>query len=323
MVDWFIAPLGLGVKEFCYTVPMSLLVTGYVDPDLDGVACAMAYADFLTRTGRPAVAGIIGAPHIEAQWVLDMLKIPASLLLDDAHGYDETILVDASDTRGLHEKIPLEKVVEIVDHRKMHEAAKFPRAKLQIEMVGAAATLIAEKFHAAGLKPSAAMATLLYGGIISNTLNFRAQVVTDRDRQMAAWLLEIAKLPDDFIEKMFAAKSDLSGDQLAKTMAGELAWFTFGGKITGVVQLEITSAINLLADRLKDVRAVLDKLRQERQLDTAFVTIIALDEGCNYFVALDATAEEVIKRGLDVVFHDGVARREGFIMRKEISVLLW
>jgi hypothetical protein len=49
--------------------------------------------------------------------------------------------VGASDLRWLSEKIQLEKVVEIIDHRKIHEADKFLNAKAKIELVGSAATL--------------------------------------------------------------------------------------------------------------------------------------------------------------------------------------
>ena len=38
----------------------SILVTCYENPDLDCVACAIAYSEFLQKTGKPAVAAIFG-----------------------------------------------------------------------------------------------------------------------------------------------------------------------------------------------------------------------------------------------------------------------
>jgi oligoribonuclease NrnB/cAMP/cGMP phosphodiesterase (DHH superfamily) len=48
------------------------LVTAYVCPDLDGAACAVAYAEFLQKRGEAAEAGILGTPHVEAQFVLGL-----------------------------------------------------------------------------------------------------------------------------------------------------------------------------------------------------------------------------------------------------------
>ena len=71
--------------------------------------------------------------------------------------------------------------IEVVDHRAVNEADKFQNAKIQIEMVGSAATLIAEKFLHATTSTSPESAALLYSAIISNTINFQANVTTDRD----------------------------------------------------------------------------------------------------------------------------------------------
>lgn len=44
-----------------------IIVTSYVDPDLDGTACAYAYAEFLKHTNPHVQAMITGTPYIEAQ----------------------------------------------------------------------------------------------------------------------------------------------------------------------------------------------------------------------------------------------------------------
>ena len=47
-----------------------VLVTSYVSPDLDGFACAIAYAEFLNKTGKPAETVIYGTPHDEALFLI-------------------------------------------------------------------------------------------------------------------------------------------------------------------------------------------------------------------------------------------------------------
>jgi len=178
------------------TATKPILITSYVNPDLDGVASMVAYAEFLRAKGSNAVAGIIGAAQVEAEYLLRRFGIapPDSILNADA--FDEVILVDVSSLNDLEGAVAAEKVVEIIDHRASHGADAFPNAKTRIELVGAAATLIAELFMRRRVEPSKESAVLLCGGIISNTLDFRGSMTTDRDTGAFEWLNRIAQLPE-------------------------------------------------------------------------------------------------------------------------------
>jgi len=123
-----------------------ILITGYVNPDLDAVAGTIAYSEFLNKTGKNTTVGLIGEPHEEARYILDRYTIKYPEIIENADNFNEVILVDASDLIGIEGKIAPEKVIEIIDHRKIHEADKFPNAKVQIELVGSASTLVAERF---------------------------------------------------------------------------------------------------------------------------------------------------------------------------------
>ena len=187
---------------------MKLLVTPYKNPDLDGTACAFGYAEFLRKNGKDVVAAVFGKPHREAQFVIDKFNIPALENAEEVvNNVGGIIIVDASDLRGLSDKIQPEKVVEIIDHRKIHEAEKFPNAKAQIELVGSAATLIAEKFYNNKTTISPESAELLFSAIVSNTINFQANVTTERDHKIANWLKTKFSLPDNYVHEMFSDKS--------------------------------------------------------------------------------------------------------------------
>mgnify|MGYP003965002921 CR=1 FL=1 len=160
-------------------------VTSYSNPDLDGFSCAYAYAEFLNMTETEAKPVIFGKPRREVQFVVSKFNIDVPS--DDFDIKLDVALVDASDVRGVLEKLDLEKVIEVIDHREVHESEGFKKAKLQIELVGSAATLITEKFVEAKLEPSREAAVLLYSAIISNTINFKNNVTTERDIDAANW----------------------------------------------------------------------------------------------------------------------------------------
>lgn len=295
-----------------------LLVTAYVHPDLDGAAGAVAYAEYLNLTGTPAVAGLLGTLHDEVQFVLQRFGIPAPLSLSDATAYARVALVDASDLNGLEGRVPPDRVVEIIDHRRINEAGKFPYAKVQIELVGAAATLVAEKFMQANLPISQASAQLLQAAIISNTLNFRGAVSTPRDEAAAQWLQRYSALPDGFWREMFIAKSDLTGAKLAARLDGDFAHFEFAGRKIGVAQIEIIGAQALLEERGGEIAQHLVARQQAQGLDYIFQNTIELEGPKNVLFAPSAISRALLSEALGVQFAGAIAEHVPALMRKQI-----
>lgn len=299
-----------------------ILVTCYVNPDLDGVAGSIAYAEFLQKTGKNAGAGIFGEPHEEAKYILHRFDIPYPQVFSDAHEFDEVILVDSSDLKGLEGKVMAERVIEIIDHRKINDASAFPNAKVQIELVGAAATLVAEKFIESKVNISKESAILLCGGILSNTLNFKAGVTTERDKTAFERLNNTAQLALDFWKDLFLAKSDLTGGKLSERIIGDFAWFEMGDKKIGIAQIEMIGAKKLVEERGDEILKILEEIRQEKGLDFIFQSTLELEEDKNFFVCENTEIKELLEKVLGMEFNGNVAVREGLIMRKQIVPLL-
>ena len=297
---------------------LEVVITTYRDPDTDGFACALAYAEFFNRIGKPAVAKLFGRLHRESLYVLKSLRHKHINKPVSEFSRRKIILVDASETKGLDPSVVTKQVVGIIDHRSANEAGKFINAEIQIEPVGAAATLIAEKFHKTRQPISRLAAGLLYAGIISNTLNLKARVTTSRDRKMANWLFAQAKLPRDLIKGMFLAKSDLTGNKLKKQMIHDLAWFYIGKKMIGIAQLEIVGARILIKYRMDDFDRIMARIKRRYHMDHIFLSIIDLRQGNNTFVCFDPDYRLVLEKTLRVKFKHNIAKWFGLIMRKEI-----
>lgn len=299
-----------------------ILVTCYVNPDLDGTAGAIAYGEFLQKTGKNAIVGIIGQVHDEAKYILDRFSIKPPVEILSADNFDQVILVDASDLNGLEGKIDAKKVIEIIDHRKIHEADKFSNAKVQIEFVGAAATLVAEKFMQNKIEISKESAILACGAIISNTLNFKGSITSERDKKAFIWLNKIAHLPGNFWKELFLAKSDLTGVRLQQRIEGDFADFVLSGKKIGIAQVEIIGAEKLVIERGSEITQILEKIKKEMNLDYIFQNTIELEETKNFFVACDLETQKLLEKVLNVHFVGIVAERPSLIMRKQIVPLL-
>ncbi|MDO8622292.1 MAG: hypothetical protein Q7R80_03615, partial [bacterium] len=264
-----------------------IITTSYTNPDLDGVACAVATAEFLRGQGRDARAAIFGQPSLEAKWFLETFAISTPpdgrpILTAGA----EVVLLDASNPLDL--AFPVDVVVEIVDHRQTHQADAFPNAKdVQIELVGSCATLVAERMRAAHVTLTRESARLLSGAIASNTVNFKAPVTTDRDRAAFAWLAPIAMLPETFIQDMFTAKSDLSGDRLREALLGDYTMKEFGGHRIIWFQLEASGIAELYRTRRAEIETIMREACTNERCEYAPCGGIDLVEEQTYMLVID------------------------------------
>jgi len=300
----------------------NIITTSYVNPDLDGVACAIAYAELLNATGQTATACLMGQPTVEAEFALTKLDLPHPLKRTNFETHEALVLLDASEPIHFEHRLSLEQVIEVIDHRKVNEAFKFTNAKIQIELVGAAATLVAEKFFEQAITPSVKSAQILQAAIISNTQNFQAKTTTDRDHTIVKRLANIAPLPNNFTHDMFAAKSDFTGEKLATAMDIETGIFEIAGQRLGVVQLEMVGSEALVRDRQNEILATLSQLQTQNNLNLIFVSILDIEAKLNHFITADPQLQAILSSALNVSFENNHALRQSIIMRKEIVPLV-
>lgn len=299
-----------------------VLVTPYKNPDLDGTACAYAYAEYQCKSGINALTAIFGKPRREAQFVLDKFNITYPNNVEEyVKDASEIIIVDASDLRGLSEYVDPNRVIEVIDHRKVNETNRFINAKIQIELVGSAATLIGEKFYDSNTLISEKSATLLYSAIISNTINFKAKVTTERDLKISEWLKKKISLPENYISEMFTEKSKLN-KPLKEVFIEEFARFDFNGCNIGIAQLEIVNVDSFIQKHLQEIKEILANIKNEKSLDAIFLSCIDIEKGFNVIVTIDKEAENILENILSIKFNNEVAKTGMIFMRKEIVPMI-
>ena len=223
--------------------------------------------------------------------------------------------------KGISSSIHTDQVVEIIDHRKINQANMFPNAKVQVELVGSAATLIAEKYFNQHIPISEESAILLYSAIISNTINFQANVTTERDKKMANWLNSKLDLPHDYIHSMFADKSILN-EPLREVFEHDFATFTFSNKHIGIMQLEIINVDEFINSKLEEIKKVLSEMKDEKKLEYIFLTAIDLEKATNTFLIIDLETQKLLEKALEVTFQRDIAHKSGIMMRKTITPLV-
>ena len=295
-----------------------ITVTGYINPDIDCVACSIGYAEFLRKSLKEARAVYSGDIGKESEFVKKYLGFFSIMHVSGGLEGDQIVLVDTSDVKAIDLSIKKENIIEVIDHRKLSYIHDFPKAKMQIDLVGSCATLITERFHDKGIIPSKESAVLLFSAIVSNTVNFMSNVTTQRDKDMANWLKEYASIPQNYISDMFEYKSEINRENIEEVLTEEFKQYTISGKKIGMVQLEITEAIRRVSELGDDIKAKLCKIKSENQLDYLLLSCVDIKEGFNYFLTIDSESSDFFEKALGITaVYDGV-KSEGIYMRKEI-----
>lgn len=299
-----------------------IFVTSSHKPDLDGFAGIIAYTEFLNKTGQEASVAILGYLRSDADYIRNRFNIIWDEINLKPEELEKVALIDTSSIIRLNSSIKPSNVIEIIDHRAINEANAFPGAKIQIELVGACCTLIAERFMKDKIDISQESALLLYSAIASNTLNFQSTNTTERDKKAFAWLKDKANAPDGLIHDMFLDKSDFSGQKLERNLIDEFSWLNIGGRKIGAFQLEMIGAQELVENRKDEIFNIMLNKQKELGLDLVFLSILELEEGFNIFLSQDSAMQKLLTKTLGVDFKDNIALRPGLIMRKQIAPLL-
>lgn len=185
---------------------MKVVTSGKPYIDIDAYGGIIAYAELLQVQGHDAVAASSGI--LNESISRSVLSWPAQLSRSTTFPEDtEFSIIDISDPAHFDSIVKETAVREVFDHHPGFE--KYWQANIgggaTIEFIGAACTLVYERWQAAGLIQSISQtsARLLICGILDNTLNFNSDMTTPRDIAAYDSLLPIAELPLDWPEVYF------------------------------------------------------------------------------------------------------------------------
>lgn len=282
-----------------------IVVGGSAYADIDVLACVTAYTQLLNLKGDQA-EGIITAHWNQTisnsirKWPIEVSR--EYLISNEPVNF---ILVDVSDPKFVERFVKIEKVTEVYDHHYGHEAfwkERLPTSSF-IEYVGACATLIWEKFKQNNLQDSISTinANLLYTAIFANTLNFKAQVTTDRDKIALEELSNYIDLPNDWKTLYYADVAEEFNNNLSEHIYKDTKLVNLNGIPINFGQIEIWNALPIL----DNFNNKFNPNPQEEWL----INIASIEEDCSYFYTnsdrirnklLQVTAAEEFSRFLQV-----------------------
>lgn len=298
-----------------------VITSGNKYSDIDVVACATAYSEFLQLKGFKTAVLIKKTLNSS---ITSNLKLFIAEIVDTNPFPTEdhaVIVIDLSDPEMIDDRIDQSKVIELFDHHFGYEAhwQEILGKDSHIEKVGSCATLIYEKIKNEGLlsKMSVGSLTLLYAAIISNNLNLKAQITHQKDLNAADELKKLTNLPDNWIQLYYEEISNqlFSQNQDLKTLLhNDTKIQTIQGRTYAITQMELWDAKGFLDKNLKLIVEVL----REHNNDLWFYTSPSISEGKNYLYSEIDLARELLAKAIGANFSGNFGTTDKLWLRKEI-----
>lgn len=297
---------------------MDKIVVTYKNADLDCVASAYAYSEYLTKKGTNASYYISGLVQDEVNIVCKLFNI--SLNNKTKEIGDEDIIVVDTNTLSSVDYVKPQNIIEFIDHHPDSGDIKYcENAVLRLYEVGAVCTIIAEMFKENNIDISRESAILLYYGIISNTVNLKSKVTTKRDINILEWLKsQCNEIDEKLVAKIFEEKSKFDVQDLRRFMEVEEK-FVLNNDEMIIGQLEITNALDFL-DKYKDnIVEIIKNVYKGYKVKYIFINIIDILNGYHLIYAFDKVSIKYLEEKFNVSFIDGIYKEDKIVLRKEIK----
>ncbi len=207
-------------------------------------------------------------------------------------------------------------IVEIIDHHRLgNPASKYPIRFIN-EPVGSTSTIIANMYRSNNLVPSASIAGLMMGGIITDTLNLNSPTTTDIDREILPWLGVIAGIsPDDLAQIIFNSGSMILNTTPDKVIEGDCKIYHEGEFHFSVSQVEELGFTNFW-DHQHELIEALEEFRKEEGLMFALLFVTDVNTQ-NSLLAVRGDHDIVEHIGYPQIDNLPIFELQGVVSRKK------
>ena len=297
---------------------MKIITSGSDYIDIDAYACMIAYSELLRIQGEDAIA--FSTSRLNESISTTVQSWDAPVINDYSPSEDDTfILVDASNPSFLDKKVKLNKVSEVIDHHLGFERywLEIIEDRLQIEYIGAACTLIYERWKESGLFDfmTTLSARLLVCGIIDNTLNFSAKITTLRDIEAYNELITKAELPYNWTAQYFRECQESILKDIVKAIKNDTKILAFKslGKTVSFGQLVVWNGKKIITEQQEQLNFIISDQKYE-----GLINIVSVEERISYFITDYYDIQDWLKNLLGIDFIGSVGKAVKPWLRKEI-----
>ena len=236
-------------------------------------------------------------------------KTPQLITAKDIAPEDKVVLVDHNEQSQILEGLNLDQVTDIFDHHKVNLNFNHP-IFMTVKPWGSTCTIAFHLMDTYKLDIPKTLASLMLCAILSDTVGFKSSTTTPVDKDAATKLAKIANINDiDALSlEIFKAKSDTSSLTSEQIVTNDYKIYDFANKKVFINQLETVEQQNIIANKKKDLLKALQKIKQDKNLDLAFLVITDILKVNSKILLLSPDEQKVAKQAFSkqAIAIDGV-----------------
>lgn len=207
-------------------------------------------------------------------------------------------------------------ILEVIDHHRLGNPPTQQPIRFINLPVGSTSTIVADLYRKQLQEPEPAIAGVLMGGIISDTLNLKGPTTTSLDAEILPWLEKLAGVPaDDLAEQIFNAGSLIKSSNPEAILRSDMKIYEEEGYRFSVSQVEELGFSNLW-ERMQDLHKGLKALREKE--DLLFSALMVTDINSQNSLLLISGENSIIER-ITYPHHaaDDIFELKGIVSRKK------
>lgn len=225
------------------------------------------------------------------------------------------VLVDHNEAAQSAPGIEDASVVEIVDHHRVGDI-QTPGPILFLNLpVGSTATIVASRYEALGVEVPGAIAGILLGAVLTDTVLLKSPTTTDLDRETATRLAGIAHVDvDELGMELFRSRTEGETFSSEKVVRNDVKEYRAGDVVTAIAQYEAVDLAQVMA-HADEIRSAMETLLEQRGYD--LVLLMATDIVREGSEILAVGKVRLAERALGISLEAGSAWMPGVLSRKK------
>lgn len=301
----------------------TIKVIGHINPDTDSTCTPTAYAWYLKeKKGLDAEVYVTNEPNKEALYLLNRFGFQTPKVLEQVTEEDKLVILDTNNADELIAGFDKAEIVEIIDHHKLFgNISTSSPVTVTMKPVACVATIVWGIFKANNVSDVPAnIAGLLLGSILSDTLKYTSPTTTQEDIDAGNELAAIANVDQsELAEKMFDAKSDLTGMSADDILHMDSKIFELGGKKLRISTLETTNT-KVALGMLPELRERMVAIKSEESLDMILFFVVDIVNSSAEVVVTNDDEKQLIEKAFKVSFTSETVNLPGVVSRKKQMV---
>lgn len=229
----------------------------------------------------------------------------------------QIILVDHNEKSQAVDGIENAEILEIIDHHRLGSLETISPIFFRNQPLGCTATIIYEMYQEAGVPVDEVTASLLCAAIVSDTLMYRSPTCTQKDKNTAEALAQIAQLNvEEFARDMFSAGSNLASKSPEEIFYQDFKKFSINDISFGVGQINSMSGAELAGIRERLIPYI-EEAQQGHDVNMIFFMLTDIVKESTELIYTGNDASEMITSAFNIEPENGSFILPGVVSRKK------